>query len=87
MTDHLDRMKCPVCYGQGEVWRYQLIQFFTDPELRAKIDSYLGVANPAEAEEETAEVAHGPVAESRNFQKDVHSWNPQLPMWRRGPKE
>lgn len=85
MADHLDHMKCPVCDGQGEVWRYQLIQFFTDPELKKKIEAYLGSAHPAQ--EETAEVAHASVGESRDFQKDVHSWNPQLPMWRRSPKE
>ena len=85
MADHLDRMKCPVCDGQGEVWRYQLIQFFTDPELKAKIESYLGKPDPAE--EDTAEVATVSDTEPRNFQKDVHSWNPQLPMWRRSPKE
>jgi hypothetical protein len=85
MTDHLDRLKCPVCDGEGEVWRYQLIQFFTDPDLKTKIDSYLGSTRPAE--EDTAEVAAAPDTQPRNFQKDVHSWNPQLPMWRRSPKE
>ena len=84
MADHLDHMKCPVCDGQGEVWRYQLIQFFTDPDLKAKIESYLASANAAE--EDTAEVP-APASRSRDFQKDVHSWNPQLPMWRRSPKE
>lgn len=85
MTDHLDRLKCPVCDGDGEVWRYQLIQFFADPELKAKIEAYIGGARPAE--QEAAEVVNAPSAEPRNFQKDVHSWNPQLPMWRRSPKE
>ena len=85
MTDHLDRLKCPVCDGDGEVWRYQLIQFFTDPELKAKIEAYIGGTLPAE--QETAEVAATQDAKERNFQKDVHSWNPQLPMWRRSPKE
>ena len=23
----------------------------------------------------------------RNFEKEVHTWNPTLPMWRRSPKE
>ena len=85
MADHLDRMKCPVCEGEGEVWRYQLIQFFTDPELKAKVESYLGKTNPAE--EDTAEVASAGSAAPRNFENDVHSWNPRLPMWRRSPKE
>ena len=85
MADHLDRMKCPVCDGQGEVWRYQLIPFFTDPDLKAKIDSLLGNTNAAE--EDTVEVEQAPASQPRNFQEDVHSWNPQLPMWRRSPKE
>ncbi len=85
MTDHLDRLKCPVCDGNGEVWRYQLIQFLTDPALKAKIEAYLSEA--PSAEHAGAEVASARPAEERNFQKDVHSWNPQLLMWRRSPKE
>jgi uncharacterized protein YfbU (UPF0304 family) len=27
------------------------------------------------------------VRERRDFQKDVHNWNPQVPMWNRSPKE
>jgi uncharacterized protein YfbU (UPF0304 family) len=23
----------------------------------------------------------------RNFEKEVHEWNPTLPMWQRSPKE
>ena len=85
MADHLDRMKCPVCEGEGEVWRYQLIQFFTDPELKKKVEALLG--NPHPAEDDTAEVACAASTEPRNFENDVHSWNPKLPMWRRSPKE
>jgi hypothetical protein len=25
--------------------------------------------------------------QSRDFFKDVHTWNPKLPIWRRSPKE
>ena len=85
MDDHLDRMKCPVCDGQGEVWRYQLMQLFTDPELKAKVEALLAKTNAGE--EDTAEVACAGSTEPRNFQKDVHNWNPRLPMWRRSPKE
>jgi hypothetical protein len=27
------------------------------------------------------------VGAGADFQKQVHSWNPQLPIWRRSPKE
>jgi hypothetical protein len=84
MTENRDHLKCPLCNGQGEVRRSQLIEFFSDPELKSKIDAYLTfVAPPQEGPELVCAMAREP----RNFQKDVHSWNPQLPMWQRSPKE
>lgn len=85
MTDHLDLIKCPLCEGQGDVRRYRLIQFFSDPELQAKIAGYLGKDAPNVPE--PAPVLAGLPTETRDFQKEVHSWNPQVPMWRRSPKE
>jgi hypothetical protein len=29
----------------------------------------------------------GATQTGRDFQKEVHSWNPCVPMWRRSPKE
>jgi hypothetical protein len=29
----------------------------------------------------------GATQAGRDFQKDVHSWNPCVPMWKRSPKE
>jgi hypothetical protein len=29
----------------------------------------------------------GATQSGTDFQKDVHSWNPCVPMWRRSPKE
>jgi hypothetical protein len=29
----------------------------------------------------------GATQSGSDFQKDVHSWNPCVPMWRRSPKE
>lgn len=84
MNDHLDLFKCPLCDGQGDVRRYQLIEFFADPQLQAKIQAYL--KDVTTAPETTPELVGAP-AEPRDFQKEVHSWNPQLPMWRRSPKE
>jgi hypothetical protein len=85
MTEHRDLLKCPLCEGQGEVRRSQLTQFLSDPGLKAKIDAYMPHTGPAE--DETAALVGVAGQEPRNFQKDVHTWNPQLPRWRRGPKE
>jgi hypothetical protein len=84
MSDHRDRVRCPLCEGHGEVRRSQLTEFFSDPEFKSKVDGYLAiVAAPAEKPELVAAA----VREKRDFQKDVHHWNPQVPMWNRSPKE
>jgi hypothetical protein len=86
MADNQDLLKCPLCEGHGEVRRAELVERLTDPELKPKIDSYLtGIIQPVEDAELATVAAAG--KESRDFQKEVHSWNPQLPMWRRSPKE
>ena len=83
MTDSQDVVTCPLCKGHGEIRRAELADRLNDGELKSRVDSTLGGLEPTEAE--AAMVARG--NESRDFQKDVHSWNPQLPMWRRSPKE
>ena len=85
MTEHRDALKCPLCEGHGEVDRSQLIESFSDLDLKPKIDAYLAKIIPAA--EESAELVGVVGQEARNFQTDVHSWNPRLPMWRRSPKE
>jgi hypothetical protein len=84
MTDHRDHLKCPLCEGQGKVRRSQLLEFFSDPELKIKIDAYVARLAP---QDEAPELVCATPHEPRNFQKDVHSWNPQVPMWTRSPKE
>jgi len=76
-----EAMKCPMCKGQGQMRRAEIVQMLSDPALRARIQTYL--AELTRGEELIA--AGAPVV--RDFQKEVHGWNPQLPMWRRSPKE
>lgn len=86
MTDSRDLVKCPLCQGHGEIRRAELVEGLSDGELKPKLDAILrGLVQSEEELAATATVARG--SESRDFQKDVHSWNPQLPMWRRSPKE
>jgi len=79
MTENV-KMKCPLCEGQGALTRAELASSLTSRELRKRLDARI-----AEILEdgEPACVATG----ARNFEKEVHEWNPQLPMWRRSPKE
>ncbi len=86
MTDSQGVVKCPLCEGHGEIRRAKLVERLSDGKLKSKADSALGELVPSE-EELAAATAVGRGNEFRDVQKDVHSWNPQLPMWRRSPKE
>jgi len=59
-----------------------IVETFSNPELRRRLDARIA---------EIAELgAPGPVgvnAQVLDFQKEVHTWNPALPIWRRSPKE
>jgi len=78
-----DLLKCPLCQGHAQIERAELIGILTDRNLREKIEKYLaelmGTGEPASVGAKRPE--------SSDFQKDVHSWNPQMPIWRRSPKE
>ena len=78
---HDETLKCPLCHGQGQVTRSALIALLTDRSLPEQAEKYL-----AELLNQQNELA-GVNANGRDFQKEVHSWNPQLPIWRRSPKE
>ena len=84
MTDNQDLVKCPLCEGHGHVDRAVLTQRLNDGTLNSeRDDSKLGGVCKAEAALDTSTVGGA----ARDFQKEVHSWNPRLPMWRRSPKE
>lgn len=78
-----DFLTCPLCQGHAHVSRSELVGLLTAHNLREKIEKYLAELTPPG---EPAGVATNP-SQTRDFQKDVHSWNPQLAIWRRSPKE
>jgi hypothetical protein len=80
MADQTEKFKCPLCEGRGEVLRSEIADQFTNPELRKRLDGRIAEVLVAP---ETAGV--GPKV--RSFEKEVHSWNPTLPMWLRSAKE
>ena len=85
MSENHELLKCPLCEGQGKVCGKDLLEFFSDPELKARIEAYL--ARLAPQIPENKELVGAGARKESDFQKDVHCWNPQLPMWRRSPKE
>jgi len=71
-----DRITCPLCCGLGWVP--------ADPNVQQKVARALTELTKPQ-EEEAATVSTG--QPTGNFDRDVHSWNPAQPMWRRSPKE
>lgn len=84
MAENHDLLKCPLCQGHGELLRSELTEQLANGDLQPNIEAYLAEGERAQDNDELASVA---APSSRDFQKDVHCWNPQLPMWRRSPKE
>jgi hypothetical protein len=85
MPEPPDVLPCPLCEGRGELRRVEVIERLTHRELKAQIDAYLSEVLGPEGGELVS--AGGQGRSERDFEKEVHSWNPQLPIWRRSPKE
>jgi hypothetical protein len=80
-----DLVKCPLCGGFTHIEKPELRATLHDPKIRRQVESYIAelLRSPSG---EFASVATGQ-PEGRDFNKDVPTWNPNLPAWRRSPKE
>ena len=76
-----DLLKCPLLQGLDAMHRAELLGLLNDSNLREKLEHCLS-QHAADAPQKAA-----CEAEVRDFQKDVHSWNPQRPIFTRSPKE
>jgi len=83
MTDK-ELLTCPLLKGLDAMHRAEMIGLLNDSNLRAKLENC--VARIACAEEAAKEAAT-PGNEPRNFEKEVHSWKPYVPVWSRSSKE
>ena len=87
MIDNHDLLKCPLCEGHGEVRRTRVLEFVQDGTLLNRLqDSAFAEAEATPDSTELEEVGASNRTQ-RDFQRDVHGWNPQLSIWRRSPKE
>jgi hypothetical protein len=78
-------VKCPLCGGFATIEKPELLKALTDPRIREQVENYIASLLKSPLEELAAVGAGKP--EVHDFQKEVHSWNPCVPMWRRSPKE
>jgi hypothetical protein len=79
-----DVVKCPMCGGFTHIEKPELLAALKEPRIREQIEKYIAELLASPVEDLTAV---GATQGSKDFQKNVHSWNPCVPMWRRSPKE
>ena len=82
MDEQFSKTKCPLCEGQGELSPSAIIEQFTNPELRKRLE-----ARVAEIAASFAAAGAGVKNNILNFEKESHNWNPAVSVWRRSPKE
>lgn len=80
MADNHDLLKCPFCEGRGKARRWQLVERLTDRDLTSALLASLGEFDlpPGERVEPTAAAASKVTV--GDFETEVQSWNPQLPI-------
>jgi len=76
--DDKDLLKCPLLQGLDAMHRAELLGLINDSGLRQKLEACL--TQHVESKTPCA-------SDERNFEKDVHSWNPQKLVFSRSPKE
>ena len=79
-----DVVKCPLCGGFTHIEKADLRDALSNARLREQVERYISELLKSPVEELSSV---GATQAGRDFQKDVHSWNPCVPMWRRSPKE
>jgi hypothetical protein len=79
-----DAVKCPLCGGFTHIEKTDLRDDLKNPRLREQVELYIAQLLKSPVEELTSV---GATQAGHDFQKDVHNWNPSVPMWKRSPKE
>lgn len=80
-----DLVKCPLCGGFTPADKPELRKALHDPQIRQQVEEYVAkllLPSPGEL----AGVVTGQ-PQRLDFNKDVHKWNPAVPLWQRSPKE
>ncbi len=77
--DDKDLLRCPLLQGLDAMHRAELLGLINDSALRGKLEACLS--------QRFSEPNAACAPEERNFEKDVHSWNPQKLVFSRSPKE
>jgi hypothetical protein len=77
-------VKCPLCGGFTHIENSELLAALKEPRIREQVEKYIAQLLKSPVDELGRS---GAIQSAREFQKDVRSWNPCVPMWRRSSKE
>jgi len=82
-----DLLRCPLLQGLNPMHRAELIGLLNDSSVREKLEKCLAehVTAADSSNQPAAACAHE--RQPGDFEKEVHSWNPQHSTWNRSPKE
>jgi hypothetical protein len=82
-----DLLRCPLLQGLDRMHRAELIGLLNDSGVREKLEGCL--AEHISASEAAGQPVTACASEKQpgDFDKQVHSWNPQQSPWNRSPKE
>ena len=80
-----DLVKCPLCGGFTHIEKPELLAALRDPKIRQQGENYITELLQSPLDELAVVAASHP--QRGDFNKDVHHWNPNVPVWRRSPKE
>jgi len=86
MTNN-DFIKCPFCEGHGQLHRAEILNRVSRTDFRKKIESWLAEISRSSDEQKAATTVTANGSKAQDFEKEVHNWNPERPIWRRSPKE
>jgi hypothetical protein len=81
-----DLLRCPLLSGLDPMNRAELIGLLNDSGVREKLEKCLAEHTSA-ADSSKQPVAACAQKQPGEFEKEVHSWNPQRSTWNRSPKE
>ena len=78
-----DLFRCPLLQGLDAMHRAELLGLINDSNLRERLETCLAQLKAADVPSTGPEKKSEPTS----FEKKVHEWNPQEPIWTRSPKE
>jgi hypothetical protein len=77
-----DVVKCPLCGGFSHIEKPELLAALKNARVREQVKNYI-----REVLQSAADDLCPPTGAGRDFQRDVHKWDPSVPLWQRSPKE